>query len=89
MNSYVFNFDTKSEVLNRLMTYEYYGYPKDFLEQTRAKIEKVTKADILRVAQKYIHPDQVRILVVGQDKNFDEPLSAFGQVQEIDVTIPE
>ncbi|UCF14918.1 MAG: insulinase family protein, partial [Phycisphaerales bacterium] len=31
LNSFVFNFDTKGEVVNRLMTYEYYGYPADFL----------------------------------------------------------
>ena len=88
LNSFVFNFDTKSEVVNRLMTYEYYGYPKDFLQQTKANIEKVTKAEVLRVAQKYLQPDKVRILVVGNDKDFDEPLSVLGAVHDIDITIP-
>src|SRR5207248_1172867 len=75
LNSFVFNFDDKSEILNRLMTYEYYGYPKDFLERTKENIEKVTKADVARVAQKYLRPDKMRILVVGRDKDFDEALS--------------
>jgi predicted Zn-dependent peptidase len=88
LNSFVFNFDTKGEVVSRLMTYEYYGYPRDFLEKTKANIEKVTKADVLRVAQKYLQPDKVRILVVGRDKDFDEPLSTLGKVNEIDITIP-
>lgn len=87
-NKYVFNFDTKSEVVSRLMTYEYYGYPNDFLQQTKDNIEKVTKADVQRVAQKYLQPDKVRILVVGKVEDFDEPLSVLGTVNEIDITIP-
>ena len=88
LNSFVFNYDSRAEVLNRLMTYEYYGYPKDFLEKTRENIEMVTKADVLRVAGKYLPPDQVRILVVGRDQDFDEPLSVLGKVNEINITIP-
>ncbi len=88
LNSFVFNFDTRGEVVNRLMTYEYYGYPKDFLDQTKTNIEKVTKAEVLRVAQKYLQPEKVRILVVGNDKDFDEPLSVLGKVNEIDIKIP-
>jgi outer membrane lipoprotein-sorting protein len=88
LNSFVFNFDTRGEVVNRLMTYEYYGYPKDFLEQTKTNIEKVNKAEVLRVAQKYLQPDKVRILVVGKDKDFEEPLSVLGKVNEIDISIP-
>lgn len=89
LNSYVFNFDSRSEIVNRLMIYEYYGYPKDFLEKTRDNIEKVTREDVFRVAKKYLHPDQVRILVVGKDQDFDEPLSVLGEVNTIDVTIPK
>ncbi len=88
LNSYVFNFDTKSEVVNRLMTYEYYSYPEDFLQQTKDNIEKVTKADVKRVAQEYLRPDKVRILLVGKVDDFDEPPSVLGSVNEIDITIP-
>jgi predicted Zn-dependent peptidase len=88
LNSFVFNFDTRREVVNRLMTYEYYGYPKDFLQKTKENIEKVTKEDVLRVAQKYLHPDKLRILAVGNPEKFDKPLSNLGEVREIDITIP-
>ncbi len=88
LNAFVFNFDTRSEVINRLMTYEYYGYPADFLQQTKTQIEQVTKADVERVAQKYLRPDSVRILVVGKAENFDAPLTTLGPVTPIDVTIP-
>jgi zinc protease len=88
LNSFVFNFDTRGEVVNRLMTYEYFGYPADFLMKTKENVEKVTKADVLRVARKHLKPDKVQILAVGKPDDFGEPLSALGTVNEIDITIP-
>ncbi len=88
LNSYVFNFESKSQIVNRLMTYAYYGYPLDFTEKIKAGVEKVTKADVLRVAKKYLQPDKVQILVVGKKEDFDKPLSTLGPVNVIDITIP-
>lgn len=88
LNSFVFNFDSGGEVVTRLLTYEYYGYPADFLIQTRERVEKVTKADVLRVARKHLHPDKVRILVVGNPEGFDKPLSTLGDMRLLDVAIP-
>jgi zinc protease len=70
------------------MRYEYYGYPADFLEQYRKGIEKVNPADVARVAAKYVHRDQMAVLVVGNAAEFDKPLSTLGQVTTVDVTIP-
>ena len=88
LNSFVFNFDTRREIINRQMTYEYYGYPQDFLEKTKTEVEKVTVEDVKRVARKYLQPDKVRLVVVGNGQDFEEPLSVLGEVNEIDVTIP-
>jgi zinc protease len=88
LNSYVFNFESKAQVVNRLMTYAYYGYPMDFTEKLKSEVEKVTKADVLRVAKKYLQPDKVQLLVVGKKEDFDKPLSTLGSVKVIDITIP-
>ncbi|MGC2194085.1 MAG: insulinase family protein [Terriglobales bacterium] len=88
LNSFIFNFDTPDKVLRERMAYEFYGYPLNFLEQYRAGIEKATVADVNRVAAKYLHRDQLAVLVVGNPKDFDKPLSALGPVTNIDITIP-
>jgi outer membrane lipoprotein-sorting protein len=88
LNSFIFNFDTKAQIVERLLTYEYYGYPKDFLMRYKENVEKVTKADILRVAKQHVHPDNMVLLVVGNEKEFDQPLATLGSVQAIDITIP-
>jgi predicted Zn-dependent peptidase/outer membrane lipoprotein-sorting protein len=88
LNSYVFQFDSRAKIIRRLLTYAYYGYSLDFSEQLIKKIEKVSQADILKAAQKYLRPDQVQILVVGKKEDFDKPLAELGQVNLIDITIP-
>jgi len=88
LNSFVFNFDTKSEIVRRLMTYEYFGYPVDFLQKTKENIERVTKADVLRVSREHLRPNNMQILAVGRPQDFDEPLSVLGPLREIDITIP-
>ena len=88
LNSFVFNFNTKGDIVRRLMTYAYYDYPLDFLQKTKENVEKVSKEDILRVAKKYLRPDEIQILAVGRPQDFDEPLSILGSVKEIDITIP-
>jgi zinc protease len=89
LNAFVFTFDTKSKVLNEQMRLEFYGYPADYFQHYVANIEKVTPADVERVAKKYINPNQLSVLVVGKEKDFEKPLSSLGSVQTIDITIPE
>jgi zinc protease len=88
LNSYTFLFQSKAQVINRMLTYAYYGYPLDFAQQLFKKIESVSKADILKAAQKNLKPEQLQILVVGKQEDFDQPLSTLGSVNAIDITIP-
>ena len=88
LNSFIFNFDSPAKVLRERMAYEFYGYPSDYLERFRSGIEKVTPADVARVATKYVHKDQFAVLVVGNTAEFDKPLSSLGPVSNVDITIP-
>jgi zinc protease len=90
LNSFVFNFDKPSKTLSRLVTYEYYGYPKDFIEQYQKAIAAVTRADILRVARARLAPENFTIVAVGNPAEFGKPLTALmRRVEKIDLTIPE
>ncbi len=89
LNSFVFRFDTKQEVMAEKTLYEFYGYPPDFLERYRAGIEKVTAEDVARAARAHVHRDKLALLVVGKAQDFDRPLADFGPVATLDVSIPE
>ena len=88
LNSFVFRFDSPEKVLQEKMAYEFYGYPLDFLENFQKGIEAVTKEEVARVAAKYIHPDKMAVLVVGNVGEFDKPLSSLGAVTKLDIKIP-
>jgi zinc protease len=90
LNSFVFTMDSKSKVLSQRQLLDFYGYPADFWQKYQKGIESVTAADVERVAKKYVHPEQLAILVVGNEKDFEKPLAtAFGKVTPIDIAIPE
>ena len=88
MNSFIFNYDTPQKILNEQVTLAFYGYPPDYLEKFRTGIERVTAADVTRVAQKYIEPEKLAIVVVGNKPDIQPPLSALGPVTDVDITIP-
>ncbi len=88
LNSFIFQYDSVDKVLNEQAKLEFYGYPLDYLEKYLAAVEKVTTADLDRVAKKYIDPSTLAILVVGNSSEFGTPLSTLGPVHPIDITIP-
>jgi zinc protease len=88
LNAFVFRLDSPDKILAERMTYEYYGYPPDWLDKYQEEVKKVAAADVNRVATKYMHRDQMAVLVVGNPKEFDKPLSSLGTVKNLDITIP-
>ena len=84
INSFVFAFDKKSDVAQRYAWMEYYGLPGDYLEGLRGRIQKVTMADVKRVAQKYLKPDHMVIVALGDKKVIGEQLEKIGPVRTIE-----
>ncbi|HJX85712.1 MAG TPA: insulinase family protein, partial [Candidatus Angelobacter sp.] len=89
LNSFVFEYDSRVKVMNAHTNYEFHGYPQDFLERYQKGIEKVTAADVDRVARKYLDKSKFAVLVVGKAADFDKPLNTFGPVTTLDITIPQ
>ncbi|MFI5104309.1 MAG: M16 family metallopeptidase, partial [Terriglobales bacterium] len=88
LNSFVFEYDSKQKVNNFRANLEFHGYPVDFLERYQKGVESVTATDVNRVAAKYLDKSKFSVLVVGKAADFDKPLSTFGKVTTVDITIP-
>src|ERR1044071_10257338 len=88
LNSFVFSFDPPALALAQQMSIEFVGYPADWLSRYRAGIEAVTAEQVRAAAAKYLRPESFAIVVVGPKQGMDRPLSEFGQVTELDITIP-
>ncbi|HET7103727.1 MAG TPA: insulinase family protein, partial [Terracidiphilus sp.] len=90
LNSFLFRYDTRDKVLAERVQLEFYGYPADYLATYKTALEKVTLADLERVAKKYVHPNRLAILVVGNGQQIKPGLDSLdmGPVHPIDITIP-
>jgi len=88
LNSFIFNYDSPEKTLSEQVTLALYGYPSDYLQKYKEGIEKVSAADVTRVANKYIDPSKLAIVVVGNGSAFGTPLSTLGTVSDVDIAIP-
>lgn len=89
LNAHVFTMDSRQKILAQAMNLEFYGYPANWYQRYPDLVRQVSIDDVARVAKKYVQPDQVALLVVGKAADFDKPLSTYGAVTPIDITIPE
>jgi zinc protease len=64
-----------------------YGFKDDYPSQRLAELEKLTVADLKSLAQKYIHPDKMTILIVGDRSKVFGGLNelGMGDVTELDI----
>ncbi len=77
---------TASDIASRLVDMELYGLPEDYFDHYRENIANVMKEDIERVAKKYLDPERVLIVIVGNAKEIREPLGTLGMpVHELDI----
>ena len=88
-NSFVFRFGSSHAVVSQKMSLGYYGYPSDYLETYVDKISRVSAGDVLAAAKKYLHPEKMTLVVVGNRKDFDAKPEDFGRVTQADLSIPE
>jgi zinc protease len=88
LNSFIFNYDSPDKILSEQVSLAFYGYPSDYLEKYKEAIDKVTSADVTRVANKYVDGSKLAIVVVGNGGEFGTPLSKLGPVTNVDISIP-
>jgi len=74
---------------------ELQGKPMDYYKTYRDKIRSVTREKVLEVARKYIKPEKMAIMIVGDwepcnqgDPKFPGPLSRLGKVHQITLRDP-
>jgi predicted Zn-dependent peptidase len=84
VNRFVFDFTNARDIVTERVNIEYDGLPLDYLDTYCGKVAQVTREDILRVAKKWLHPESLRILVVGNAERFDGALEEFGPVHVLE-----
>jgi len=78
INSFVFAFTNSHQILTQQVRLDYFNYPEDYMQSYRQKVAAVTREDIQRVAQKYLQPEKLAIVLVGRSSEFDAVPESFG-----------
>lgn len=68
IGSFPMRLDTQGKLANFLTQVEYYGLGLDYPDKYPSLIRAVTRDDVLRVAQKYLHPNNYILVVVANLK---------------------
>lgn len=70
------NFETTQQIAAALVPVGLYGLPLDYYNNYVQSVETVTQADVNRVAQQYINPGSLAIVIVGDRKTIEQALKS-------------
>ena len=70
--------ETPAAIAEQVLTQLFYGLDPKELETYRDRVDRVTPGDIQRVAQQFVKPDQLSIVLVGDAAKFVDQLKALG-----------
>ncbi|MGZ3536646.1 MAG: M16 family metallopeptidase [Thermodesulfobacteriota bacterium] len=68
IGSFPMRFDTQAKLANFLSQVEYYGLGLDYPEKHLSLIRSITREEILRIAKKYLDPQQYVLVIVANLK---------------------
>jgi zinc protease len=71
IGSFPLRLDTDRRVASFLAQVEYYQLGLDYPERYPALIRGVTREDVAQVAKKYLDPERLIVVIVGNQKSID------------------
>jgi zinc protease len=86
--SFPLTIETPGAIALQVLNAVFYGLDLNELQTYRERVTTITVDDIQRVAQQYLHPDRLSIVLVGDASVITKQLSAVGfdEVERISIT---
>jgi zinc protease len=81
VKSFPARFATRANVAAQLAELAIFGFPDSYVTEYTRKIAAVTKDDVRRVARKYLDPNHLAIVVVGDRKSIEGPLAKLAPIE--------
>lgn len=76
-------FETPSQIATEILNVELYDLGENYLKDYRKNISAVTKEDVLRVAQKYLDPKNLKLVVVSKAQDVKASLEPLGKMEVV------
>jgi zinc protease len=78
---FALSLENPQQLLNYAVQTKIYGFPADYWDKYPAQVEAVTSDDVQRVAKKYIDPNTLQVVAVGDASKIKPMLEKFGTVE--------
>jgi zinc protease len=78
---FALSLEDPSQLLDYAITQKIYGLPADYWDTYPAKIMNITAEQVQRVAKKYVVPDAMQIVAVGDASKIKPVLEKYGPVE--------
>jgi predicted Zn-dependent peptidase len=90
--SFALSLEQPARVLSFAVTRIFYRLPADYWDSYPARVMAVTADDVQRVARKYLNPDSLQLVAVGDADKIKAILEKYGAVEVYDsngILLPE
>ncbi|HEX9759652.1 MAG TPA: pitrilysin family protein [Candidatus Acidoferrales bacterium] len=84
VGSFARDLESQGTLLNYAMVRKIYGLPADYWDRYPAQISAITADDVQRVARKYINPETMQVVAVGDASKIKAVLEKYGPVELYD-----
>jgi len=81
-------YETTTAIATALANLVIHDLPEHFYDEYRMRVRNVTTGDVLRAAQRHLHPDELRTVVVGDPAVIAAPLAEL-QGAPVEVVTPD
>ena len=75
--------ETLEGLTSLIVSQKLYDLPEDYLQTYRENVNAVTVEDVSRVAKKYIHPNEIAIVIVGDGEDVLQQAKSYADEIEI------
>lgn len=82
--SFALSLENPDQLLNYAIVRKIYGFPPDYWDTYPAKVTAITPDEVQRVARKYINPENIQIVAVGDVSKIKPIMEKYGPVEVYD-----
>jgi predicted Zn-dependent peptidase len=83
INSFIFSVSSAKQIVGNQMFLEYNGINENFYDNYIKNIQDLTKDMVNKATKSFILIDKDVVLILGDEKKFDMPISKIGEIEKI------
>lgn len=77
--------ETPGAIASRVIALKLFGLEDDYYQKYISNVNAVTKEDVKKAAEEYLHPDNLVISIAGNVKELESQMKQFGDIEVVSI----